>query len=93
MLKKIIYKLQLWILRLQVKWQFKFRIFKLTRSHMKVIKHDLKILRFCVCNIIKIGIPTSEANNESIKQLSALYYETIKKLNGDVDKISSYVWE
>ena len=93
MFNKIIYTLQLWIVGFQVKWQFKFRVFKLTCSHMKLVKHDLKIIRFCVCNIIKIGIPTNEADNESIKQLSALYYETIKKLNGDVDKIVSYVWE
>jgi hypothetical protein len=93
MLEKIIYKLQLWIVGLQVKWQLKFKTFKLRCSHMKIVKHELKILRFCVCNIIKIGIPISETDNESIKQLSALYDETLKKLNGDVDKIRSYVWD
>jgi len=93
MLAKIIQKLRFKYTTLKLIWQFKFSIFKLKCTHMRAIRYDIKILKFCVYNINKIGIPTNETNNESVKQLLSLYDKTIEKINGDIEKIRSYTWD
>lgn len=65
--------------------KFKFSVFKVKRSHMKLVKHDLKILLFCIHHLNKICIPTSEAKNEAMKKLLSVYDETIAELNKNVE--------
>ena len=65
--------------------KFKISVFKVKRSHMKLVKHDLKILWFCIHHLNKICIPTNEAKNETMKRLLSVYDETIAELNKNVE--------
>lgn len=65
--------------------RFRLSVFKVKHSHMKLLKYDLKILKFCMRYMNKICIPVTEAENETMKKLFSVYDETIAELNKNVD--------
>ena len=65
--------------------KFKFIVFKVKYSHMKLMKHYLKTLKFCTYHMNKITIPTSDAENKVMKELLSVYDGTIVELNKNVD--------
>lgn len=73
--------------------KFKIACFKVKHSTMKLVKCDIKILKYCIHHINKIGIPTNEHKNEMLKMLLACYDEAIKQINEDIEKYRSYVWQ
>lgn len=69
------------------KWDmFMFRLSALNvrLTHRKVIKHHLKVIKFCLEEMEDIGIPITKEENETLKRLLDLYYETINSLERDI---------
>ena len=65
--------------------KFKFSIFKVKCSFMRVVRHNLKTLKFCIYHLNRICIPTNEEKNEVMKKLLSVYDETIAELNKNVE--------
>lgn len=72
---------------------FKLSIFKVRRTHKRMMKVRLRILKFCLYKVVKIGIPKNNEENETLKRIIAFYDETIKELNKDIDRCRQYVWD
>ena len=72
------------------KWQFTDSLRKVKSLHKKVLRQNLKIMKFCLYRINKIGIPTNETETETLKRLVSVYDETLKDLNKDIDRYSDY---
>lgn len=65
--------------------KFKFGVFKVKYSHMRLMKHYLKTLKFCIYHMVKIGIPVSDGEKMLMEALLSVYDETIMELNKNVD--------
>lgn len=63
----------------------KFAFFKVKRSRMKLMRHYLKALKFCVRAADEIDIPTSIEEVSTMEELLSFYDETIVKLNLSMD--------
>ena len=65
---------------------FRFGCFKIRCSHMKLMKHHLKTLKFCIYHANKIHLPASKGEIVVMKALLSVYDETIAELNKDMDR-------
>lgn len=80
------------MLNKKIKWlQFRFGILRTKHSHWKLVKHYLKTLKFCLHYIHKIGAPTNDTEEETIKRLISLYDETIADISKDVEWVRRYL--
>lgn len=75
------------------KLQFKIAISQVKCIHKTLMKHRLHTLKFCLINIARIGIPTSKEENETLKRLLALYDDTIKDMDKDLNRSRNYLWD
>lgn len=64
---------------------FKLSVLKVKYTHWRLIKHYLKILKFCIRHLDRICIPTTKSQNELMKKLLTVYDETIADLDKSVD--------
>ena len=71
--------------------KFKISIIRLKNAYKRMIKCDLRILKFCLYNMNKCGIPTNKYETESLKKMIDFYDETIKDLDASVDRFRSYL--
>ena len=74
------------------KWQFKFSVFKVKRAYKRVLKHNFKLLKWCLRNIVKVGVPTTLTENDILKKSLDLYDEMIQDMNKYVARHRNYVW-
>lgn len=65
--------------------RFKISVFKVKYSHMKLMKHYLKTLEFCIHHMSRIIIPKSNGDMMLMEALLSVYEETIVELNNNVD--------
>ena len=72
------------------KWQFNNSLRKVKSLHKKVLRQNLRILKFCLYRINKIGIPTNDTEIETLKRLITVYDETLKDLNKDIDRYGNH---
>ena len=75
--------------------RIKFRIacFRARHSHWKGVKLRLKILRYCLWNINKIGIPVSGEEKETVKMVVSFYEKTVTELYSDINRVKKYCTE
>lgn len=65
--------------------RFKFCVFKVKHSRMKLMEYNFKILKSCIRQLDKICIPASEAEEEVMKELLSIYDKTIEEISKSVD--------
>ena len=66
--------------------KFKFSCFKIRHRCMKLMKHYLKTLKFCIYHANKINIPVSKGEIMAMEALLSVYDETIAELNKNMDR-------
>ena len=71
--------------------RFKYACLKCKRSHKKVIKHQLKTLKFCIFTIIDVGYPINDIEREILERAVSLYNETITNIHKDVKRCNEYI--
>ena len=65
--------------------KFKFAVLRVKYSRMKLMECSFKILKSCIRELDKIGVPISEEENEAMKKLLSVYDNGITELNKSVD--------
>lgn len=73
------------------KLRFRFYLLKAKTIHNQGVKLNLRILKFCLYNINKCGIPTNKCENDRLKELIDLYDITLRDLNSSVDRYRNYI--
>ena len=67
--------------------KFKIAAFKVKRSYMRLMKHYLKVLKFCILTANKIAAPTSKEEVRMMTEVLSLYDKTIVELS---DRMREY---
>ena len=73
--------------------KFRWSVFRMKRSHKRMLKYYIQALKFCLRNINKIGAPVNESENDTLKRLLVFYDETVADINKEVDRHRHYAWD
>ena len=73
------------------KLKFKISIVKLENAYKRMIRCNLRILKFCLYSMNKRGIPTNNYETESLKNLIEFYDANIKDLDESVNRFRNYL--
>ena len=73
------------------KIRFKYACLKCKQTHKKVIKQQLKTLKFCLFTIIDTGYPINDIDCEILERAVSLYNETSTYMNKDVKRCNEYI--
>ena len=71
--------------------KFTLNMFKVRRTHKKIIKMRLWILKRCIYEIIRIGNPKNNIEIKSLNQAIILYDNTVQELNNNIDRYRKLV--
>jgi len=77
----------------RIELEFKASVRKAKRSIKKLIKQELKILKFCLYHMNRIGVPKNREQNEMLKLLLDSYNKVIVDLNENVKTYEHYIWK
>jgi hypothetical protein len=75
----------------KIKWEFMHACKKVKRAHNKVNAHRFKILRTCLKNMDRLGIPVTAEEKDLMARMIALYDETLLELGDDTKRFREYV--
>lgn len=82
-----------WITNKRRRLAFKLALLRVRRTNRMVQRYGLRILKFCLKTMNRIGCPANKYQNETLKRVLKLYDEIVNKLDADVDRFRTYVWE
>lgn len=75
----------------KVRWQFLNACAKVKKRHNKVNAFRFKILRTCLRDLDKVGLPVTTKEKDLMAKMIQLYDKTLDELSNDVNRFRGYI--